>query len=269
MLTGFVQIGAVFSISRLDNQVLLTTIMLACIAFSSITGLYAFNAYQGREEDRKNDRLKALHDIPGSVFIISFLILFGIALIIGSQINIELVFLVLILGLSGIIYSIKGIGKDRPIGGSLIHLIFQMTAFHIGYVAFEPVSSSSILLAIYFSLLYMAGHLHHQVIDFEADLSVSTQTGAVQWGIKKAQLFSFGLFTIAAVYWVILYFANIIDQIALIPFLVAYSLQLILFLTIHQSFENVASNRTLYRTAYRLLYFAAGLTVLGFILHGH
>ena len=39
----------------------------------------------------------------------------------------------------------------------------------MGYVILEPLSLNSFFISIYFALLFSAGHLHHEVIDYEAD----------------------------------------------------------------------------------------------------
>ena len=238
ILTGFVLIGAVFSVSTLNQAIAIKTFVLFCIAFSAIGGLYAFNGHQGHQEDKNNERLRALSEIPNSAYLIFFAVFYGASLLLGFVLDPRVGCLVFLLGIFGIGYSIKGVGKDRPLTGTAIHLFFQIVAFHIGYLAFGTISSVSMFISMYFSLLYMAGHLHHQVIDFEADRDSGTQTGAVKWGIEKAERFSLLLFTISAGYWIALFFRNIIDYNALIPFLLAYGVQLILFLRLHDSFEN-------------------------------
>lgn len=209
-----------------------------------------------------NQRLEDLAEIPSKAYLNFFVVSYLFSLVLGYYLNENLVFLLFILGVFGVAYSIPGIGKDRPFAGTLIHLFFQMTAFQIAYIVFQPISLNSLLISIYFSLLYMAGHFHHEVIDYEADRESALKTGAVHMGIAKTERWSFALFTVAGLYWVLLYWQQIIYQFELLPFLVAFIIHIVIFLRIHGRFEREAKKRIQYRTAYRLLYFVSGLTLL-------
>jgi len=262
-----VLIGAVFSIPSFHFLATIELALLYVIGFFSISSLYAFNAYQGRKEDKNNERLKALGEVPPHHYLIYFKVGYAFSLVLGFYVRTELFHLILLLGFLGVAYSLPGIGKGRPLAGTIIHFFFQMIAFQMGYVFFEPISLNSILLSVYFSLLYMAGHFHHEVIDYEADRLNAITTSAVYFGFSKAVNLSFAFFTLSILYWIGLYVIKVISQTELLIFLTAFVMQLIVYLFNRSHFEISPQRRIQYRTYYRLLYFTAGLVLVCCIIY--
>ncbi|HIA36977.1 MAG TPA: hypothetical protein EYN89_09700 [Flavobacteriales bacterium] len=267
ILSGFFLIGAVFSINQINHVVGYRLLLTGLLTVFLLCSLYAFNAYCGRKEDINNQRLKALHEISPSLYLLGFLCLFSLSTILGYFLYKPIILLIILLGVLGAGYSLPTIGKNKLFVGTFIHFFFQITAFHIAYCVFLPISWHSIFVSIYFSVLYAAGHLHHEVIDYEADKKSLINTGAIFWGIKKVEFLSFTLFSIAVVYWLGLYLRSIIGEIEFFPFLGAFALHLIIFIKVQASFTTNSKKRIYYRSIYRWLYFIAGMALLGFKAH--
>jgi len=264
ILSGFFLIGAIFSINQINYVVGYRLLLTGLLTFFLLCSLYAFNAYCGRNEDKNNQRLKSLNEISPSLYLLGFLCLFSLSVILGYFLYKPIILLIILLGGLGSFYSLPTIGKNKPFVGTIIHFFFQVTAFHIAYIVFKPISGHSILISIYFSVLYAAGHLHHEVIDYEADKKALINTGAVFLGIKKNEFLSFTLFVIAAIYWFWLYLEGLIRGFEFFPFLGAFTLHLLVFTKFQGSFTNNFKQRILYRSIYRWFYFIAGMAFLGY-----
>ncbi|HUT78600.1 MAG TPA: UbiA family prenyltransferase, partial [Polyangia bacterium] len=98
----------------------------------------------------------------------------------------------------GVAYSVPGFGLKRvPVLSSLIHIVGQCLHFLMGYAILGPLDDRGLRLALFFVLIFTAGHLNQEVRDHDGDRKSGIRTNAVVFG-KRAAFFASGtLFTLA------------------------------------------------------------------------
>ncbi len=87
--------------------------------------------------------------------------------------------------------------KGTPVASSIPHLVGGLFHFLLGYAVFLPIDSRGILIALFFALTFMAGHLNHEVRDFDLDSHNNARTNAVAFGKRPAFLAGLIVFTFA------------------------------------------------------------------------
>src|SRR5260370_254940 len=81
---------------------------------------------------------------------------------------------------------------------SLPHLIGGMFHFLLGYAVFTSIDYRAVFIAVFFALTFAAGHLNHEVRDFELDRKNNARTNAVAFG--KRATFIAGLIVFSCAY---------------------------------------------------------------------
>ena len=259
LLTGFFIMGAIFSIDKLSELFIIDLCKIAAIAFCLNSGLYALNAYTGKIEDRHNIRLINLAKTPFSFYLKYFCFTLPITLMASWFFNAQFLKGIVLLLVLGGLYSIPILKlKNGPIGGTIVHFLYQIIAFNSAFAVFDQPSWASLLISIYFALLFSSGHIHHQAIDYEADMLAKIRTGAVKWGLSRAYHTSFILAVVSALYWLFLYFMGYLDLTTMLLFIAAFCFHFTLYKVYKNKFEN-SNNRISYRNYYRICYLMAGL----------
>jgi len=241
----------VSSLFSADVFFFISGIFFLCVA------VYSFNAWAGSGEDPSNDRLSALRSKKGKFMaatVISVIFFLAVFMMVKPLFAI----LATISFVLWTIYSWPRIGfKYRPVLGTLIHFIGQGIHFQIGFATLKPTDLNSILISIYFSLLFSAGHINHELIDYEPDKKMGIRTGAVCYGKALWEKLSFSVFTFSTVYLLMLTVFHSADILLFWPFIFAG--------VIHTGFRlmfcknDLSTKRFLNeRSFYRFLYFAAG-----------
>jgi len=72
--------------------------------------------------------------------------------------------------------------KGMPIVSSLVHFVGGVFHFLFGYSLFGGVDGRGILVASYFSLIFVAGHLIQETRDYEGDRLNGIRTNATRFG---------------------------------------------------------------------------------------
>jgi 4-hydroxybenzoate polyprenyltransferase len=88
-------------------------------------------------------------------------------------------------------------GKGTPIVSSLIHLLGGAFHFLLGYTVAHAIDPRGIAIAIFFGLVFSAGHLNQEVRDHDGDLRNRIRTNAVVFGCHRAFVASLTLFSVA------------------------------------------------------------------------
>jgi len=128
---------------------------------------------------------------------------FSLSLLVASLLAFALIELrVVILGLVvaalGFFYSHPKLNaKGTPVASSIPHLVGGLFHFLLGYAVFLPIDQRGILIALFFALTFMAGHLNHEVRDFDLDSHNNARTNAVAFGKRPAFLAGLIVFTLA------------------------------------------------------------------------
>jgi len=72
--------------------------------------------------------------------------------------------------------------KQLPLLGTLLHLLVAGLVFAAGWMAAADFSWRAVLAGLFPGLLFAAGHLHHEALDFEKDQRSGVLTQAVRYG---------------------------------------------------------------------------------------
>jgi 4-hydroxybenzoate polyprenyltransferase len=102
-----------------------------------------------------------------------------------------------IAGLSVLYSSSPRFGKSTPIVASINHLLGGALHFLLGYTLIRPLDASSLMISLFFGLVFSAGHLNQEVRDYEGDLLNGIRTSAVVFGRRRTFLASLFMFTAA------------------------------------------------------------------------
>jgi 4-hydroxybenzoate polyprenyltransferase len=252
--TGFFMVGVLFARPALTSYNFLIAFQFLGLCLVNGISVYLINAGFGYEQDIKNDRLHFLKKYKQSSILLAGFSLLVIALILLYLFIRDLFVPALVVYFIWIIYSLPNGLKGIPIMGMMCAFIAQMIHFHLGYLVFAPWSHESIVLSIYFAVLFCGGHALHEVIDFDADKRAGINTSAVAFGKRNLFLASNYIFVFGTLYLTFLYFYNVIQVYWLIPYVLAFFLQLLFLLKLPSNWnkEDLFDYRRKYMTAYLL-----------------
>ena len=100
----------------------------------------------------------------------------------------------------GLAYSVplRGLrGKNIPVFSSLLHFGGTLLSFLLGALTFAPADWHGLLVALHPAILITAGHLVHEVEDYEQDQLAHCQTNAVRFGRKPVFILASLLFGVS------------------------------------------------------------------------
>ena len=156
--------------------------------------------------------------------------------------------------------------KGTPIASSVPHLFGGVFHFLLGYSVFMPVDQHGFFIALFFALTFAAGHLNHEVRDFELDQKNNARTNAVAFGKGKTFVAGLVLFTFAYLCLFLLSWSGLVPQplsvIAVLFYLIHFywSVQVL-----RSQFRSDVVDR--FQTQYRSLYALIGLGMLGLLFY--
>ncbi|MGI6395462.1 MAG: UbiA family prenyltransferase [bacterium] len=257
MMLGFPATGVLFAFSKFEQLVSLPVIVFVMATFALSLAIYAFNAWAGAEEDIENERLPELKR-KKSFFIKSTALFVVIFISLYLLINPMLALFSVASFLLWALYSFPKKGfKYKPVAGTFIHFIGQVLHFQMGFSVLSVLNYNSFLISFYFALLFCAGHINHELIDYESDKKMGTKTGAVYFGKEKWEKLSFLIFSFSTLYILTLTLFKAADIILVWSFILAG--------VIHAAYKlmlcsgNLSKERFLKeRKFYRFIYFLAG-----------
>ena len=120
------------------------------------------------------------------------------SLLVFALISSRVVMLGVIVAVLGFLYSHPKLNfKGTPIASSLPHLFGGVFHFLLGYSVFVPIDQRGIFIALFFAATFAAGHLNHEVRDFELDQKNNARTNAVAFGKRATFIAGLVLFTAA------------------------------------------------------------------------
>jgi len=255
LMVGLFFIGSVFSIKSISISTIFPLVLYSLGAFFFILAVYSLNAYCGFEADKQNKRFKNLALVSSELFLYPFFAYTLIFLILFSLTDIRITFLALLSFIGWIWYYLPKYGlKYKPITGTLVHFFTQIIHFQMGYLLFEDLDAFSILISIYFAVLWVGAYLNHEVMDYEADKQTNVLTSAVYYGQQRIDHISFFLFIIGNIYLFILCALQQVSWWIALPFLFAFTLQFITKIYFELSLKGTIQQPKLYRNLYRLYY---------------
>lgn len=265
-MVGFPLAGPAFALDALTVDAVARVFAFAVAMFLFFLSLYEFNDYCGHQADATNPRLREpatdpqdLHLKRTVTALVAALLGFALlkpALALGAAVSFGM----------WSIYSWPTRGwKQVPVLGTGIHFVTQALHFLMGWVLVAALNLDTLLIAFFFGGLFAAGHLFHEVIDFEADRQAGIRTMANRIGRKPAFWISTGAFAACSVYWALLFMAGRIAENAYAPFAGAFLLHAAVLTVFYLSGRvNERAGVLQLRAAYRAAYLLAGLA---FVVH--
>lgn len=187
--------GAAFAIGTITAANLETLAVFLIGSFLLVAHVFTLNDWADIAHG-----LKAPDPLVSSLRLFWFSIFLLIAsLLVFTLISTRVVILGAIVALLGFFYSHPKLNfKGTPIASSVPHLVGGVFHFLLGYSVFMPIDQRGVFIALFFALTFAAGHLNHEVRDFELDQKNNARTNAVAFG--KRATFLAGLLVFTAAY---------------------------------------------------------------------
>ncbi len=184
------------------------------------------------------------------------------SLLVFALLGSRVVILGLIVAALGFFYSHPKLNaKGTPIASSIPHLVGGLFHFLLGYALFSSVDERGILIALFFALTFTAGHLNHEVRDFELDSRNNARTNAVAFGKRPAFVAGLIVFTFAYLCLFVLGWFRFIPRPLALLALLFYPLHLYWSL---RALRGQLNPETLdhFQIQYRALYAVIGISML-------
>jgi hypothetical protein len=258
---GLLSLGVVFGLDGLTVERLLGLTWFFAGSGLFVAAVYFLNSYLGYEEDLANRRFDGLGTTDRRFFLWACLpATAGFVGVLGLY---STAVLALALGAYALwgLYSWPAVGiKVHPVLGAGIHFVAQLAHFFMGYLAVARADGTTLLIAVYFSLLFVGAYLHHLVIDYEADARICGPLRVSQQRLGSASL---AVFAAAAAYWLALAVGGVVPWWQVTPFAVAFVLQVGARRILAEGGGDTQERRLRYRGAYRVFY---GLAVVAVVI---
>ena len=195
VLQGTPLMGVVFSIGTITTGKFETIPLFLAGSVLLVAHIFTLNDWADVAHGLKAPDPRApprlLLSFSLSLLIASFLVF----ALLGSRV----VIVAVIIAALGFFYSHPRLNaKGTPIASSLPHLVGGIFHFLLGYAVFMPIDQRGVFIAVFFALTFAAGHLNHEVRDFELDQKNNARTNAVAFG--KRATFIAGLIVFSCAY---------------------------------------------------------------------
>jgi len=194
VLQGTPLMGALFSMGAVTTANLETLLVFLIGSILLVAHVFTLNDWADIAHG-----LKAADPLVSSRRLFWFSLFLLIAgLLVFSLIGIRVVIFGAIVAVLGFFYSHPKLNfKGTPIASSLPHLVGGIFHFLLGYAVFTEIDQRGVFIALFFALTFAAGHLNHEVRDFELDQKNNARTNAVAFGKQPAFVAGLVLFTCA------------------------------------------------------------------------
>jgi 4-hydroxybenzoate polyprenyltransferase len=170
-------------------------------------------------------------------------------------------YLALGVALFSTLYSLSWFNwKGKPLLNSAAHLGGGILHFLLGYSIGSAIDRRGLLIAVFFALIFAAGHLTQELRDHQADVLNAIRTNAVIFGRRRIFAASLVLFTLAHALLVALALQGVVPRI-LAALVVLYPIHLRWSLDARADNFTYASVCQL-RTRYRALYALVGMAMV-------
>lgn len=258
LLQGTPLMGVAFSIGAITPEKLEELVLFMAANVLLVAHIFVFNdwaaAAQHAQQPNKATALVYRGEITSRALLIFSLALLVASLALFAFIGLRCVMLAVFFALLGAFYSHPWLNaKSTPIGSSLPHLVGGLFHFLLGYTLFAPFDYRGILIGLFFGLTFTAGHLNHEVQDFDFDRQNDFQTNAVAFGKRRAFVASLIVFTFAYACLFLLALAGMVPRLLALWPIVLYPLHLIWALNVlHRGLTRDAVRR--FQSRYRLIY---------------
>ena len=150
--------------------------------------------------------------------------------------------------------------KGRPLLSSAAHLAGGVLHFLLGYSLGSAIDGRGVAIAIFFALIFAAGHLTQEVRDHQGDVVNAIRTNAVAFGRRRTFAASLALFTLAHALLFLLALQGTLPRplaalVALYPIHLRWSLEALAEGLTYESIRRLQAR-------YRVLYAVVGLAMM-------
>jgi 4-hydroxybenzoate polyprenyltransferase len=194
VLQGTPLMGAAFAIGAITTANLETLGVFLIGSILLVAHIFTLNDWADIAHG-----LKAPDPLVSSLRLFWFSIFLLIAsLLVFGLIDSRVVILGAIVAALGFFYSHPKLDfKGTPVASSFPHLVGGLFHFLLGYAVFLQIDSRGVMIALFFALTFTAGHLNHEVRDFELDSKTNARTNAVAFGKRRTFIAGLIVFTMA------------------------------------------------------------------------
>lgn len=267
IMVAFFMVGIAFTPFSLDSLKEIPLLFLDC--YLLVQSIYLLNAYYGRESDRFNSRFRErrIEDRKtASRFLFSSVILLSLSVVLNLFMGWNGTFLILLDYFLWMFYANpKTNFKGHYLLGTATHFFSGILNFHIGFLAFSPPGIDPLLISVYYSFLFAAGHLHHMLIDFEADEASGIRTFAHYAGFNNTLNLSAGLVLFSGLYYGLLGYLGAVRPVTVLSVAAATLAHLLLFLFLRKRMTDF-DVRKKYRETYRIIHALNFISII--LIHG-
>lgn len=259
---GFALVGAMFAAPDWTAFWSLRSMALFFASYLVVFSIFAFNSWAGLREDAANPRLAVDGLASGWGYAVVTAVSFVGALAVFLLLRpVAIPYALAVFALCGI-YSFPRYGaKYMPVAGTLAHVAIGVTQFQQGWALLDDPGARSLLMSLYFGLILSAGHVNHELIDYEADRTAGIMSGAVRFGPRHWIWLHTTISFVALCLIVFLTFGGAFPLPWAFPFMTASLLQL---LSAARLCMALPTQRRLlaHRALYRFCYLVAGIIFL-------
>lgn len=263
--------GVAFSIGAITPEKLGLLALFMAANILLVAHVFVFNdwaaAAQNGQQPNKAAALVYSEHISSRLLFFFSIALLAASLLLFALIGPHSLILAAAIAAVGIFYSHPWLNaKGTPIGASLPHLAGGLLHFLLGYTLFVPFDQRGVLIGLFFALTFTAGHLNHEVADFEHDRQGGIRTNAVTFGKGPVFVASLVVFTLAYGYLLFLALTGILPRLLAIWPVVLYPLHLIWAIS---ALRHGLATETVkrFQARYRLIYALIGAGIF-FMLFG-
>ncbi|HUU04025.1 MAG TPA: UbiA family prenyltransferase [Myxococcota bacterium] len=151
--------------------------------------------------------------------------------------------------------------KTVPVISSLLHVVQATLVFLLGAWSTGQADPASLWIGLYFGILLAAGHLHHEVLDQEADRRTGVRTHAVRFGAGPTLRAGFLVWCLSCVYFSALMLLDLVPTSLGWIQLAMFACYLAAFFALVPGGTNARRMRGLQKI-YRVAYFLGGLAMI-------
>lgn len=252
-------VGITFSLEKIDTITTINILYCGLGAFFLMAHIFCLNDWADEvvdaQDPRKRDNNFLAKNVTGLEMLYLAVVLGAASLLLFAILSYQLLILTFLGIVLSLLYSFpipNFQGKRIPFLSSVLHIIGSLITFLLGYALFAEIDAGGLSIGIYFSLIFVAGHLMQEVQDWAGDRANGIRTHAVRFGPKATFAAANVIFSLSYVYlfW--------LAQVGYIPAFLRY---IILFYPIYIMMAWQVSQKGLafdsmnrFRDGYRLLY---------------
>jgi lycopene elongase/hydratase (dihydrobisanhydrobacterioruberin-forming) len=263
VLQGTPLMGAMFAMGAITTSNIETLLVFLIGSILLVAHVFTLNDWADIAHGLKapDPQVSSLRLFWFSVFLLIA------SLLVLALISSRVVMLGIIVAVLGFFYSHPKLNfKGTPIASSLPHLFGGIFHFLLGYSVFMPIDQRGIFIALFFALTFAAGHLNHEVRDFELDQKNNARTNAVAFGKRATFIAGLVLFTAAYLCLFLLGRVQFVPRPLSVIAALSYLLHLYWSLRVLRSqFPPEIVDR--FQIQYRALYAVIGLSMLCFLVY--